>query len=325
MKKQLIAAAVAATVSAAALADISITGNAQVNYTNVDNAGTTPDTNKFTQETALKIVGKTGDTSVVIGLGGNGFDATSDDNTGAAASGEQVDVEDLYMTTKVGDISIKAGTWDNGNNELRQSSRGTGKFQANTSVGGIDLQFNTSSAGASAEEFTVGTNVGGVALSFTQKNSGETVKASTSVAGVNLKYLGLPSDSTSADKSYVELSTKVGSVDVKVGQATADASATIDGDTWMGDFEDTSGGAYDLSAGQDVMSIELATDIAGNRVAFRNTKIDGKANEDTDFNKLIVTRPLASGATFEVTYVALDDYGTSNDTDTLDLELRVNF
>jgi len=325
MKKQLIAAAVAATVSVAALADISITGAAQVNYTNVDNAGSTPDTNKFTQETSLKIVGKNGDTSVVIGLGGNGFDATTDDDTGAATSAEQVDVEDLYMTTKVGDVSIKTGTWDNGNNELRASARKAGKFQANTKVGDINLGFLTSSAGASAEEFTVGTSLGGVDVSFTQKNSGETIKASTSMGGVNVKYLGLPSDSTTSDKSYVEVSTKVGDMGIKVGQAKADASVAIDGDTWMGDFEDTTGGAYDLAAGQDVTSVELKTAVAGNTVTFRNTQIDGVSGADTDFNKFIVTRPLTSGATFEATYTALDSATDSEDTDTLDLELRVNF
>jgi hypothetical protein len=330
MKKQLIAAAVAATVSAAALADISITGAAQVNYTNVDNAGATPDTNKFTQETSLKIVGKSGDTEVVIGLGGSGFDAGSNDDTGASTSDARVNVEDLYMTTKIGDVSIKSGAWDNGNNELRASGRNAGKFQATTSVGAINLGFLTSSAGASAEEFTVGTSLGGVDVSFTQKNSGETVKASTTMGGVSVKYLGLPSDSTTSDKSYVELSTKVGDLGIKVGQAKADASVAIEGDTWMGDFETNrsdadTGGAYDLVDGQDVTTVELKTAVAGNTVTFRNTKIDGVAGADTDFNKFIVTRSLTSGATFEATYTALDSATDSEDTDTLDLELRVNF
>ena len=323
--KKLIAAAVAASVSSVALADISITGSAQVNYTNVDVAGTTPDTNKFTQETSLKVVGKSGDTSVVIGFGGGAMDANSDDNTGAEVSTATMNVEDIYMTTNVSGVSIKTGTWDNGNNELRQSARKAGKFQATTKVGDFDLGFLTSSAGASAEEFTVGTSLGGVALSFTQKNAGETIKASTSVGGVNVKYMGLPSDSTTSDKQYVEISTKVGDVDIKAAKAEADASVAIDGDTWMSDFEDTSGGAYDLSNDQDVTAIELKTAMAGNTVTFRNIRVDGVANADTDINKLIITRPLASGATFEATYTNLDDYGTANDSDTLDLELRVNF
>jgi len=324
MKKQILAAAVAASVSAAALADISITGAAKVNYTNVDVAGSTPDTNKFTQETDLKIKGKNGDTEVVINFGGASLDNTASTSDARTGTSNNMNVEDVYVTTNVAGVSLKAGTWDSGNNELRASARNDGKFSASTKVGSIDLGFLTGSNGASQEEFTVGTNVGGVALSYTKKTAGETVKASTSVGGVNVKYLGLPSDTANSDKSYVELSTTVGDVAVKFGQAEADSSATIDGDTWMGDYEGATG-AYALSAGQDVQAIELKTAMAGNTVTFRNVKIDGVANADTDFNKVIVTRPLASGATFELTYTALDDTDNDNDSDTLDLELAVSF
>jgi hypothetical protein len=93
----------------------------------------------------------------------------------------------------------------------------------------------------------------------------------------------------------------------------------------MGDFEGASG-AYDLSGGQDVTAIELATSLAGNKVTFRNVQIDDVATEDTSFNKVIVTRPLASGATFELTYTDLSDDGdTTTDATTLDLELAVSF
>jgi len=340
MKKQIVAAAVAATMSAVALADISITGAAKVNYTNVDEAGSTPDTNKFTQEMDLKIKGKSGDTEVVINFGGGAFDgdslddsttsgtaeATANDDSGAEVNSKanQVNVEDIYVKTKVGDVTIQTGTWDSGNNELRASARKAGKFKASTSVSGLDLSVSTSSAGASAEEYGVATTLSGVNLAYVKKKTGETVKASTTIGGVSAKYHLEGSDTANSDRTYYELSGKVGDVSVKVGQATADSSATIEGDTWMGDFEGATG-SYDLSGGQDVQTIELSTSMAGNKVTFRNTQIDGVSNQDTDFNKVIVTRPLASGATFELTYTALDDVGTTSDTDTLDLELAVNF
>jgi hypothetical protein len=325
MKKQILAAAVAASVSAVALADISITGAAKVNYTNVDVSGSTPDTNKFTQETDLKIKGKNGDTEVVINFGGASLDNTASTSDARTGTSNNMNVEDVYVTTKVGDVSIKAGTWDNGNNELRASARNDGKFSASTKLGALDLGFATGSNGASQEEFTVGTTLGPVAASFTKKSGGETVKVSTSVAGVNVKYLGLPSDSANSDRDYIELSGNIGDIAVKYGKATAESSATIEGDTWMGDYEGNTSGAYMLSAGQDVQALELKTSMAGNTVTFRNVKIDDVASADTDFNKLIVTRPLASGATFELTYTALDDTGTTNDSDTLDLELAVSF
>jgi hypothetical protein len=325
MKKQIIAAAVAATVSSVALADISITGAAKVNYTNVDVSGSTPDTNKFTQETDIKIKGKSGDTEVVVNFGGGAFDnaeSTSDART--SSTSETFEVEDIYVSTNVAGVAIKTGTWDNGNNELRASSRSDGKFQATTSYGPVNLGFLTGSNGASQEEYTVSGDIAGVSLSYTEKAGGETVKASTSLGGVNLKYLGLPSNSVNSDRSYYELSSKVGDISLKYGKANADSSATIDGDTWMGDFEGATG-AYALTAGQDVQSIEVKTAMAGNTVTFRNTQIDDVQGADTDFNKVIITRPLASGATFELTYTALDDEVNSNDSDTLDLELAVSF
>jgi len=335
MKKQIVAAAVAATMSSVALADISITGAAKVNYTNIDNAGSTPDTNKFTQEMDLKVKGKSGDTEVVMNFGGGALDGdtndgtantfTKADDTGGEMSGvNNMNVEDAYVKTKISDVTIQAGTWDSGNNELRASARKAGKFKASTSVAGMDVSMSSSSAGASAEEYGVATSLGGVNVAYTKKIAGESVKASTTLGGVGIKYHLEGSDTANSDRNYVELSGKIGDVSVKVGKATADSSATIEGDSWMGDFEAQTD-AYDLSAGQDVQAIELSTSMAGNKVTFRNVQIDDVTNADMDFNKFIVTRPLASGATFELTYTALDDYGTSNDTDTLDLELAVSF
>jgi len=333
MKKQIVAAAVAATMSAVALADISITGAAKVNYTNVDaDTNTTTTTNRFTQEMDLKVKGKKGDTEVVINFGGDGLDNTA--STSSAQSGS-MNVEDVYLTSNVMGVSVKAGTWDNGNNELRASARNNGKLQAGTSVGPLKLGFLTSSNGATSEEFTVGTDLAGVALSYTKKAAGETVKASTSVGGVNVKYLGLPADAANKDRTYVEISTDLGGVGLKVGSAKAESAATLEGDTWLGDFEHTSATKASrtaanplpmfLDAGQDIMGVELSTSLAGNKVAFRNVSVDDVAGKDMDINKLIVTRPLASGATFELTYTELDSDRTNADSSTLDLELAVSF
>jgi len=93
----------------------------------------------------------------------------------------------------------------------------------------------------------------------------------------------------------------------------------------MGDFEGASG-AYDLTAGQDVAAMKVSTSMAGNTVAFTRTDIDGVTGKNTEINKFTVTRPLASGATFEATYTDLSDAdGTANDMTSLDLELAVKF
>jgi len=315
--KKLIAAAVATSVSAIAMADISITGQLKTNFTHTDYQSTSVnDSDVFSTEGDLKIKGKSGDTTVVMNFGG------IDTSSGSTAS---FNPEDTYVSTKVGDVNIKMGSYDNGNNELRASTRNT-RFNATTEMGGFKLSYlNGNGADGQNDEVGISTTLGGVSVGYTAKDGGETIKASTSVGGVNVKYLGLPSDTANSDRQYIEVATTLGGVGVKFGKAEAETSATIEGDTWMGDFEGASG-AYDLTAGQDVTAVELSTSISGNKVVFRNVNIDDVASSDTSFNKVIVTRPLASGATLEVTYTDLDDDGSSTtDAETLDIELAVKF
>ena len=318
MKKQLLIAAVAATMTSVAMADISITGSTKVNYTTVDFDGTTASTNNFNHEVDLAVTGKSGDTKVVVKLGN--LEASDD-----SATTHGVDIEDSYLTTSVSDVSIKAGSWDNGNNALRASSRAANKFSASTSFGGIKVTYDASSTSGDVSDTTkISGDIAGVSASYKSVDNGEDISLATTVSGVKVSYLALNRDAANTDRSVVEVSGSAGNVGVKFAQATADSSATIEGDTWMGDFEGASG-AYDLTAGQDVTSVELSTSIAGNAVKFRMTDVDDVAGSDMSFNKVIITRPLANGTTFEATYTDLDDSVAANDSQTLDLELAVKF
>jgi len=330
--KKLIAAAVATSVSAIALADVSITGNLKANYVHTDyQLSTKNDSDVFSHEGNLSIKGKSGDTSVVMNFGAIDGTTNTTNVTGTVTS------EDVYLTTKIGDVNVKMGTWDNGDNALRSSARSS-KVQMTTSLGGFDLGYLNGNGGTSSDsnqndEVTIGTSLGGVNVSYTAKDGGETIKASTSLGGVNVSYLGLPSDTANKDRSLIELSTELSGVGIKIGKAEAETSARITGDSWLGDYEratstaaDSSTDAYDLTNGQDVTGIELSTNVAGNAVKFRNVNIDDVAGDDTSFNKLIVTRPLASGAILEVVYTDLaDDAQTATDAETLDIELQVKF
>jgi len=321
MKKQLLIAAVAATMTTVSMADIAITGSAKVNYTNTDyELATKNDSNAFLHDIDLKIVGQSGATKVVVVManetGENGAETTDGTSNG-------FDLEDRYVSSSVGDVNVKVGTWDNGNDFVSASSRADGKFSANTTIGGVKITYDA--ANVADESVTLAGSMGGVNASYKQETAGEEIKLSTTVAGVSLAYHADNSDTANSDKSSIEVSGKVSGVTLKYAQADADTKATIEGDTWMGDFEGASG-AYDLTAGQDVAAISAKTSVAGNTVEIRNVNIDGVTGKDTSFNKFIVTRPLASGATFEMTYTMLDDDdGTDNDADTLDLELAVKF
>ena len=313
MKKQLLIAAVAATMTTVSMADISITGGAKINYTNTDyELATKNDANAFNHDIDLKIVGQSGATKVVVVMA---------DET--AETDSAFDLEDRYVSSSVGDVNVKVGSWDNGNDFVSDSSRADGKFSANTTISGVKVTYDA--ANASDEAVTVSGSMSGVNASYKQETAGEEIKLSTTVQGISLAYHADNSDTANSDTSSIEVSGEVSGVTVSYAQANADSGATIEGDTWMGDFELASG-AYDLTAGQDVTAIKVSTAVAGNTVAFTRTDVDGVATEDTSINKFVVTRPLASGATFEMTYTSLaDDGSTITDADTLDLELAVKF
>jgi len=318
MKKQIIAAAVAATMTSVALADIAITGTTKANFTTVDYDDNTT-SNSVTTEHDLKIVGKNGDTTVNFGL--------EVDDGDTADNG--LDTTDVYMTTKVGDVSIKVGEWDNGNNFLRGSSTTQNALEAKTTVGPVGVTY-WSGHGTGDDKVTLSTDLGGVALKYVTQAKDTELAASTSIAGVGIAYHLDNNDTANTDRSSLELTGSLGEVGVKFVQIDTDSGAKADGDMWSGDFEDTTSGAYKYQNGADIQAFELSTSLAGNGVKFIHTKVDADSTvsgtRDADANKVVVTRPLASGATFELTYTSQDVSGTpAESSDTLDLELSVAF
>jgi hypothetical protein len=327
--KKLIAAAVATSVSAVAFADLSITGSLKTNYTHKDyelNTGATAQNDKdsFSTEGDLKILGKSGDSTVVMNFGN--IDASSGNGNSPVA-------EDVYVTTKIGDINVKMGDYDNGNNAYRASTRAQ-RASLSTSLGGFDIAYTNGNGTANGgddyqdDEVSVSTTLGGVKAKYTAKDSADAFSVSTTVGGVNVAYTADTPDAANKDRTVVELSTEVQGVGIKLGQVKAETGTTISGDSWMGDYESSGGLEFTPLAGQDVTAVELSTSVAGNTVKFRNINVDGYATAGYDWsmNKVIVTRPLASGATLEVTYKDIqDDATTYTDVEVLDVELAVSF
>jgi hypothetical protein len=325
MKKQIIAAAVAATMTSVAFADISITGATKVNYTYTDYDNNTS-SNAVKNETDITITGKNGDTSVVANLAMDDGNQTAGDGA-AQTTASTLGLEDVYLTTKVGDVNLKVGDWDNGNNALRASSRVKNKISASTELGGIKIAVDAGNNGKMGST-TLSTTVGGVSVSYKDNatSSASETKVSGSFAGINAAYHLMSGATSATDKSMIELGMDLGDASVKVGRLEADASAQITGESWFGDYEEATG-AMALDNGQDVTAMEIATSVAGNAVVFRHAQIDdGSASTDTSYNKVIVTRPLANGTTFELTYTDTDDdAGTSTSSSVIDLELAVKF
>jgi len=331
MRKQIIAAAVAATMTSVALADISITGQMKVNYNNNDNNGTVK--NKVVTESNLYITGKTGDTTVYTELD---YDTHSDNNASGDFSDTQLDVEDQWMSTKIGDVAVKVGTW-NGSDTIisKDSDRIDGKWEAKTSYAGVDLTIDggnsylsTTTDDASGVNVKVAGKVAGLDVSAKKKNAAKEYTLGGTFAGVDFAYHTLDDDRSNYDKNSLLVGTNVGDFRVEYAQANADSSATIDGDSWFGDatkLATNAGAAAGLSSGDDLKGFGVKTSVAGNTVQAKFFTVEDTGATDIDNMKFIVTRPLAGGTTLEVIYHDQDSTTAASDSETIDVELAVKF
>ena len=278
MKKQLLIAAVAASMTSVAMADISISGASKVNAKG----------GVYTMEADVTVTGKSGDTSVVAKI-------ALDENSAGVSNV----VEQLYATSTVAGIAIKVGKYKSGKGELGQAGGNTtNRVSASTSFGGVKLGY-TDKSGAAGTDVSISGTIAGLKLSHKIKDTSTETKASGSMGGVNASVHTKEADTGPTDTSYT-LKTEVQGIALTYVNTTSDNGTSMDG------FIGKTTGVNAASA------IGIATSIAGNKVTLKSIDIDG-----TDNKKLIVTRKLASGATFEATY---DD-----NADSLDLELAVKF
>ena len=314
MKKQLLIAAVAATMGTAAIADISITGNMKVNYTNTDTNGTV--TNQVGHEANLALAGKNGNTSVHIEM------ALDDANKDATEQATVV-LEDVHLTTMIGDVKLKTGTWNGSDTILDEdSARTAGNYIVSTTMSGVALSVEGDTEEASTSVKVAG-SVSGVALSYKAKATQDEITVAGSIAGVDIAYANIDADAAASDKSSVSLNYSTNGFDLSYVNADADANAVISGDSYFGDvttFETA------MAAGDDISGFGVKTTLAGNTVQLKSfTMEDYSASADVDFIKVIATRALANGTTFEATYTDEDSTTAASDRETFDLELAVKF
>ena len=286
MKKQLLIAAVAASMTSVAMADISITGTATANI--LSTSGTDA---LYSQDLDLKITGKTGDTSAVIDL-----ETLSTGGTG-------MDVKNSYMTTSIGGANIKVGDWYGSDSLLGNgTNNNTEQLSVDYTMSGVKVQYEAEGA---SDSVTVSGTVGGVSISHEIFDAKTDTKFSGSAAGVAITYRKIDADANNDDQSSLEVSTEVSGV--TVSYAKVDRNAAGNSDAFFGEF------AGDTKF-TDATGFALSTSVAGNKVTFKSLDID-----NVDTNKVIVSRPMAGG-TFEATFADTDGNPSS-----VDLELKVSF
>jgi len=341
MNKKIIAAAVAASISAVATADVSITGNANYEWfsttTGTDGAAYSGDT-----EVNLSVKGKSGDTGVVLNMEFN-----------EGHGGANLDVEDMYITTKVGDINVKAGSFGSGTTafagEIDSGARVTDKIDLNTSVGGWTVGY-AQDEGTSGGNFNndgsavyaTGT-VGGVKVTVKESSDSYTgLGVAGSLAGINYRIENKDADAANSDVFFADVSTTVSGATVGYTVVDADAACLItEGDSGIlglsinhtdGAVTSCAASSSDGSAdtrghsATGATQFRISAPLAGNTLSAKMGTIDDGlgTGTDLDFTELKLTRALASGATLNVVYDDYDQTATTSK-EVIEIDLSVKF
>jgi len=332
--KKIITSAAAIALSTAALADVSISGAGQVNLNiKEDNAGAT--TNAITHDFDLKIVGKSGDTSVTLdientnanadgaaaSLSTTTVDTTGGNKTFALASAtltpntvtaNEMNVKNAYLSTNIAGVDLKMGTWYGSDSLLGNGSQGTNQLEAKTTISGIGVMFEDNMTDSS---LTLSGTFGGVSVSHEMFNADD--KTDTQVKGsyngVSVHYRNIDQDTANKEKTSIEVNADVAGVTLTYADVDTDAGTTSD--AFFGEIKSGSEATF-----MDATGFGIKTALDGNTVQLRSYEITNTSNVATDHTKVIVTRPLASGATAEVTYHDVD-----GGDEVFDLELRIAF
>ena len=310
MKKQLLIAAVAATMTSAAFADISISGAGQVNWTNTDTTGA-DSVNTITHDIDLKVTGKSGDTTVVM-------DIQNTNAAGGDANGNEMNVKNASLATSILGANVKMGTWYGSDSMLGNGGQTANQMSVDYSMSGVKVQYEFAAAGD--ESVTVSGTVAGVALSHESYQDGDsnTVVKGT-FGGVTAEYRSFEQDIETAgatDKNSLTLSTEVNGVTLTYAAIDVDGTGLTSTDAFFGENADLN----------EAEGFGASTSIAGNTVTVKMYDIkDVSTQADDSTTKIIVKRDLASGATLEVTYADTDMGDARADKETLDVELRVSF
>ena len=324
MKKQLLIAAVAATMTSAAMADISIAGDAKFEYFNTDAAATEAVASTNT-EVNIKITAKNGDTTVVLN---NEFNASGDND---------MDTEDMYITTKIGDVSVKAGNFATSTTailgEIDHGSRAQDKVSLSTSMGGIKVAYAVAESGSQLNSDASSVTVSGTVAGFdvVLKDDSDSYTGygiSGDVAGFGVRLEQKSSDTANNDVTFGNITKDVNGVTLGYAWIDADTTGLVsEGDSSIFVAEmNTTDTSTVVGSATGVTQFSASTVVAGNAVSVKVGSVDDgiSAGVDKDFSKVTVTRALAAGSSLELSLQDVDT-GASASTETFEAQLSVKF
>ena len=216
MKKQLLIAAVAASMSSVAMADVAISGEYEGTLSQSTGAAS------FAQDLDLTIVATSGDTSVTTTI----EDLTT--NTALTAT-------TVKLSTQLEGISFSAGNYEtqNGNGLINEGSTSE-KYSLATSIAGVSASVTTAS-GHGKNSLTLAGNVAGFDVKVQDATrSTRFVSVSTDVAGVAVA-VERQKTATGTNTAY-NLSTDVNGVAVVYENVTINGDAATQTDGFIGDI-----------------------------------------------------------------------------------------
>ena len=320
MKKQLLIAAVAATMSVSAMADISITGsaNAKMSAKELSTGGTTEGSS---MNMDIDFAGKSGGTAVYAHLDFDDAGKISDaSNAATPNTGGSLTIDKLWMTTSIGSVNITAGDFSScvGSVEGVQACTTTdNSIGLSTDVAGFKVGYTKSMKDSSTNDsITLSGTVAGLGVKI--KNSENTytnfsVKGDLAVGtGTGFYAEQMNRDAADSDATLIAAHTVVNGITLKAADYSADATGmglnTGDirplGSSLIGDYHT----AYTTSMApiKDATLFGVNMDVAGNNVNVVVGEYDTATLNGLDFADIVVTRKLASGATLDVSYGKID-------------------
>lgn len=332
MKKQLLIAAVAATMSVSAMADISITGsaNAKMSAKELSTGGTTEGSS---MNMDIDFAAKNGGTAVYahldfddagnVGKGTTETDLTKQ-NTGALT------IDKLWMTTSIGSVNITAGDYSScvGSVEGVVACGTTdNSIGLSTDVAGFNVGYTKSMKDSSTNDsITLSGTVAG--LDFKIKDNENTytnfsVKGDLAVGtGTGFYAEQMNRDAADSDATLIAAHTVVNGITLKAADYSADATGVANslnsgdirplGTSLIGDYHTAE--ALTMATVKDATLFGVNMDVAGNNVNIVVGEYDNATENGLDFADIVVTRKLASGATLDVSYGKFDKSATVDTT-----------
>ena len=330
MKKQLLIAAVAATMTSVAMADISISGSANIKMAGKALSTDAAAAQSSSQNMDIDITGSNGATKVFAHLDIDNA-ATAGGLDTSSTEGGTINVDKLYMTTAIGSVNVKAGDWSScvGMVEGVQKCVTTdNSISLSTKVGGYTIGV---SGGMSDDSATNSLAISGKVAGFDVKIK-ESEHTYTDIAvkgdlaigtGTGFYVEHMNRDAADSDATLIAAHTVINGVTVKAASWEADTAGVTAanlntgeirplGTSLVGDYHTAH--ATTLATIKDIKGVGANMDIQGNNVNVVVGNYDTTALNNLDFADVVVTRKLAAGTTLDMSYGKIDTSATADTT-----------